>query len=280
MKTTRSRQIIGSVLTGLVVIALYTPVLIWLVGAWFHNPYYSHGFLILPIAAFVVWTKRRELVRAKPYLTGVIVLVAGLATYVAGFAWRIYWLSAFSLLVVASGLILYFWGTKAARSMLFPICFLVFMIPLPFLDSMSITMQSITASGSASVVQAIGIPATQTGTEIYLPGAAFTIGTPCSGMNTLISLLALTTLFLYFLKAPFYKKASLFLLVFPIAIMANIFRIVLLLVIAYFLGADAAMRFFHGFSSLFLFVLAVALLILLARVLRCKFRTLTEVIDG
>ncbi|MFC2071782.1 exosortase/archaeosortase family protein [Chloroflexota bacterium] len=280
MKIARNRQLIGSVLTGLVFIALYCPVLIWLVGIWLNNPYYSHGFLILPVAAFIAWTKRKELVRAKPYLTGVIVLAAGLATYVAGFAWRIHWLWAFSLLVAALGLVLYFWGTKAARSMAFPICFLIFMIPLPFLDSMSIPLQSISASGSTSAVQAIGIPATRTGAEIHLPGAAFTIGMPCSGMNTLISLLALATLLLYFLKAPFYKKASLFLLTFPIAILANILRIALLLVIAHLWGTEVAMTFFHDFSSLLMFILAMALLFLLTKLLRCKFRRLAELTNG
>ncbi|MFC2006810.1 exosortase/archaeosortase family protein [Chloroflexota bacterium] len=280
MKIARNRQLIGPLLTGFVFITLYCSVLIWLVGAWLYNPYYSHGFLILPVAVFVAWTRRKELVRVKPYLTGIIVLAIGLATYVAGFAWKIYSLSAFSLLAVAFGLVLYIFGTKAARSMAFPICFLIFMIPLPFIDSMSIPLQSITASVSASIVLALGIPATRTGVEIYLSEATFIIGTPCSGMNTLISLLALTTLFLYFVKAPFYKKVSLFLLTFPIAILANIFRISLLLVIAYYLGADAAQRYFHDFSNLLLFVLAVALLILLAKVLRCKIGTLTELING
>ena len=142
---------------------------------------------------------------------------------------------------------------------------------------MSIPLQSISATGSASIVQAIGIPVTRTGAEIHLPEAAFTIGMPCSGMNTLISLLALVTLLLYFLKAPFYKKASLFLLAFPIAILANIFRIVLLLVIAYFWGTEVAMTFFHGFSSLLLFLVALLLLFLLSRLFGCSYRGVKNV---
>jgi exosortase len=270
----------GYLMVAALIVVLYLPIFVWLVQSWLGDPNYSHGFLILPVAAFIAWTKRKELVRGKPHLAGVIVLAAGLATYVAGFAWRMHWLWASSLLVVAFGLVLYLWGTKTARSMMLPICFLIFMIPLPFLDSMSIPLQSVAASGSASVVQAIGIPAAQTGAEIQLLGAAFTIGTPCSGMNTLISLLASATFLLYFVKARFYSKVSLFLLVFPIAILANIFRIALLLVIAHFWGNDVAMTFFHGFSSLLLFVLAFSLLILFAKVLRCKFKSLAELTSG
>ena len=131
VKIARSRLLIGPVLTGLIFITLYCPVFIWLVGVWLDDPYYSHGFLILPVAAFVAWTRRKELVRVKPSITGVVVLAAGLAIYVAGFAWKMHWLWAFSLLVVAFGLLLYFGGTKAARSMVFPIYLLIFMIPLP-----------------------------------------------------------------------------------------------------------------------------------------------------
>ena len=131
--------------------------------------------------------------------------------------------------------------------MLFPIGFLIFMIPLPFIASLAVPLQSVSAHWSAAGAQASGIPVTRTGAEIYLPGAAFTIGLPCSGMNTLISLLALAALLLYLLKAPLYKKVIIFILAFPIAIIANILRIVLLLVIAHLWGSDAAMSFFHGF---------------------------------
>ncbi|MFC1954545.1 exosortase/archaeosortase family protein [Chloroflexota bacterium] len=280
MKIARNRQLIGSVLTGLILIALYCPVLTWLIDVWLNNPFYSHGFLVLPVAIFITWTRRKELVKTKPGLTGIIVLVVGLATYIAGFTLGIYWLWAFSLLVVALGLVFYFWGTKAARSLAFPLGFLIFMIPLPFLDSISIPMQAISASGSTSIIQAIGITATRTGAEIFLPGAAFTIGIPCSGMNTLISLLTLATLFLYFLEAPLYKKVSLFIVVFPIAILANIFRITLLLVVAHFWGTEAAMRYFHSVSSPLVFLFAISLLILLTRLSGCRWRTLAEITNG
>ena len=274
VKAARSLPVIGLALAGLLLVALYSPVFIWLGRVWLDDPHYSHGFLVLPVAAFVAWTRRKELVRTRPNPAGVIVVAGGLAVYVAGFAFGIDWLWALSLLPVVLGLLLYLMGTGAARSMAFPICFLVFMIPFPFIEALTIPLQSVSASGSASIVQAVGIPATRIGAEIRLPAAAFTIGTPCSGMNTLISLLALAALLSYSLKAPFYRKAGLFLLAFPIAILANILRIVLLLMVAHSWGADAGMTFFHDFSNLFVFVFATALLVLLARTFRRKSRML------
>lgn len=268
----KGRLLIAPILTGVVLFALYCPVLIWLTRTWLDSAYYTHGFLILPISAFIAWTKRKELVRTRPSRIGVVVFTMGLITYVLGFVWKIHWLWAFSFLIVAFGLTLYLSGTKATRSLMFPICFLIFMIPLPYLDSIALFLQSFSAWSSASIVAAVGIPVTRTGAEIRLADSAFIIGTPCSGMNTLISLLALAALLLYFMKAPFYKKASLFLLAFPVAILANVFRIVFLLVIAQFWGTEAALGFFHGFSSLLLFLVALLFLLLLSRLFGCSFR--------
>jgi exosortase len=267
----KGRQFYTPVVIGFVLVALYLPSIIWLIRTWLDDPQYSHGFLILPVSAFIVWTRRKELVSTKPLVWGAAVLAIGFLAYVLGFIWRIYWVLTYSFLIVAFGLLLYFRGTRAARSMLFPICFLVFMIPLPNLYLLSTFMQSISACWSVAIVHWTGIPATRTGAEVHLSQSAFTIGTPCSGMNTLISLLALAALFLYFLKAPFYKKACLFLLAFPIAILANVFRITLLLLVANQWGAEAALGFLHGFSNLLLFLIALLLLLLLSRLWGCSF---------
>lgn len=261
-------RLIGPILTGAAVFALYCPVFVWLIRIWLDSPYYTHGFIILPISAFIAWTKRRELVRIKPSRIGAIVFAVGLVTYVSGFVWRIYWLSAFSFLIVAFGLTLYLSGTKAARSLMFPICFLIFMVPLPFLDSIALFLQSFTAFSSASIIQAIGIPVTRTGAEIRLADSAFIIGTPCSGMNTLISLLMLAALLGYILKGSIHKRVILFLLAFPIAIFANLIRIVSMLLIGYHWGAEVAITYFHDYSSLVFYLVALLLLGLIAWLFR------------
>jgi exosortase len=277
---TAGKRLIGPSLAGLVFLALYIPVIVWLAGVWLDNPYYTHGFLVLPISAFIAWTRRDRLVRTRPDRTGVLVFVAGLVFYVIGFLLKLYWLWGLSLPVVLSGILLYFGGPAAFRTMLFPVVFLVFMIPLPFLDQVGTRLQSLTAAGSTWFAQVFGIPATRTGAEISLPDAAFSIGVPCSGMNTLISLLALSALLLYCLDSPFYKKLSLFILAVPIAILANLVRVVLLLVIAHTWGSDAAINYFHDYSSLLLFILAVLLLLLLARLMRCRFKSFAELLHG
>ncbi|MFC1937293.1 exosortase/archaeosortase family protein [Chloroflexota bacterium] len=266
------KRLVGPILVGATLLALYSPVFLWLITVWFNSPYYTHGFAVLPISAFIAWKKRGELVRKKPSWAGSVVFLAGLIVYGTSFILRVYWLSAFSFIITASGLAIYLYGVRAARTLMFPICFLIFMVPLPFLGQLGLFMQSISARGSASLVAAVGIPVTRTGAEVCLADSAFIIGMPCSGMNTLIALLALAAIFVYIVNGPYYKRGILLALAFPVAIGANIMRIALLLVIAHFWGTEAAMTFFHGFSSLGLFLIAFAILAFFSRLLGCRFK--------
>jgi len=265
-------QLVTTVLIGGMCTALYVPVLVYLVQVWLASAYYSHGFLVLPVSALLVWSRRKELAEAKPAGVGAVVLTIGLVAYAVGFIYRIHWLWASSVIPVTAGLLLYFRGARATRSMLFPICFLIFMIPLPVLDSVTVPLQLASTSGSASMVRAFGLPVSNTGTEIQLAGSTFIIGATCSGMSTLISLLALTALFAYLLKGHYLKRTVLFLLAFPIAVAANVLRIALILFVAHFWGSEAALGFFHGLSSPIVFLIAILSLFLISRVSGCSLR--------
>jgi exosortase len=266
----KMRRIIGPLLVFAFLCLLYWDTFIWLGESWLSNPYYGHGFLIPVVSVFVAWRKRGELQSRAPSSIGAVLLALGLLVYIMGFFWYMRFLQAFSFLIVLYALIHYFYGPGATRAMTFPLCLLVFMIPPPFLNEFGYHLQSFSAHHSASLVGAIGIPVTTLGAEIGLEDSTFVVGLPCSGLNTFISLLALAAIFVYLLTGPFYKKAILLALAFPIAILANVLRIASLLLIADHFGAKAATGFFHGFSSLLFFLIAFLCLVVLARLLKCS----------
>lgn len=270
----------GSIIATVLIAMLYLPVFIWLVQSWLDDPYYQHGFLILLASGFIFWLRRHNFKVAKPSLSGAILLGAGLALYILAFIWRMHPLAAFSFLIVVFGIITYLCGRERARLFAFPTLFLIFMIPMPFISSISYHLQTITTHSSAAIAHLFGIPAIITGNQIELPTASFTIGMPCSGMSSLISLLALAAILAFLVNGSFWKRGILFLSALPIAILANTLRVSSILQIANKWGSEAAMGFFHGFSSILFLLLAIALLVLLARLLRCKFRTLTELAHG
>lgn len=274
-----------TILLALLLSFLYFRTFTWLINAWLTDPYYSHGFLVLIISGFIAWINIRNYKNKKeheiefkpetepePFKPGIFIFAFGLLLYVIGFLTVFPFLSAISFLFTASGLILYFYGKPTMRSSLFPISFLIFAIPLPFvfLEKVAYILQSVSARYSASIIEMVKIPVTRTGAEIHLQDASFIIGLPCSGMNSLISLLALATVFIYILRCPLYKKATLLSVTIPIAIAANILRVTSIILIANYYGVEAAMRFFHDFSSLFLFIIAFIFLILVSIIIGCK----------
>ena len=261
---------------SLLLALLYFRTFIWLVNAWLTEPYYSHGFLVLIVSGFIAWRNIREYENKNPepapFKPGIFIFAFGLFLYVIGFIKVFPFLTALSFLFTASGLILYFYGKPLMRDFLFPIAFLIFAIPLPFvfLKKVAYILQSLSARYPALIIEMLGIPVTRVGAEIQLTDASFVVGLPCSGMNSLISLLALVTIFIYILKCPLHKKVTLLCLAIPIVILANILRITSLLLIANAYGAETASGFYHTLFSPLLFIIAFIFLILISIIIGCK----------
>jgi exosortase len=267
-----------TILLAVLLATLYFRTFIWLANAWLTDPYYSHGFLVLFVSAFIAWVNTRKTKKGhehredEPFKPGIFIFAFGLLLYVIGFIKVFPFLSALSLLFTTSCKILYFYGKTVIRSFLFPKSFFIFAIQVPVLtlQKVAYVLQALTARYSTSIIEVLGIPVTRTGAEIHLQDSAFLVGLPCSGMNSLISLLALVTIFIYVLKCPRYKKAALLCAAIPIAIFANILRVTSLLLIANAYGTEAAMGFFHTFFSPLLFIIAFILLILVSIIIGCK----------
>jgi len=251
---------------------LYSGTFYWLGKSWISNPYYTHGFLIPLVSGFVFWTKRRELRQATPSKSSAAILALALFAHLAGLMGDLRFLCALSFLMVLGGLILYFCGTKAARAMAFPLCFLILMIPFPFIDNVGTSLQSLSVHQSASLLETMRVPITTEGNEIHTDDASFAIGPACDGVNMLIPLLALAAIFVYVLKGPHYKRTLILIAAIPAAILANTLRIVSIIVVADHHGTELATGFFHDFSSLLFYVVAFLALILISGLLGCRLK--------
>jgi exosortase len=258
----------GLAVAGLVGV-LFFPTLRWLVVSWLSNPYYSHGFLVPLIAGFFVWRRRAVFQRSAPHSGGMIVLALGLIVHLMTIPQRLYPVSALALVIVLVGIVLYFCGLEATRRLLFPLTFLLAMIPVPFVDRCSPFLATFAAHRVTLAVNTLGIPATHLGSQVQLDRASFTIGEPCSGLRSIVALLTLAVVFVYVMQGSPAAKSVLLIAALPIAIAANIMRLVLLLIVADLLGQEAAWRYFHNLSSPALFLTAFALLILTAWSLQC-----------
>lgn len=270
MKVFAKHIVGGVVILGLVAL-LFSSTFAWLVYNWLNNSYYSHGFLVPLISGFFLWRRKDVLARSnrEPSNLGLLLLGASLVIYLVAQVWQAHHLSALALIVLLTGLALYFLGEGATRRIAFPLTFLLFMIPLPFINRLSPALESLTASVATDVVRLLGIAASNVGSQIQLENSSFVVGAACSGLNSVVALATLVVIFVYVLEGTLRAKIILLVLAVPIAMVANIFRVSSLLVIAHFFGAEAGMRYFHDYSSLVLFLLAFLLLIMVSRLVGC-----------
>jgi exosortase len=267
-----TREVVGGVIILGLVTLLFSSTLAWLAYNWLNNSYYSHGFLVPVISAFFFWRRRQAFAREsrEPSNVGLLVMGVSLVGFLAAQVWQAYHLSAVALILLLAGLAIYFLGQRATRQIAFPLAFLLLMIPLPLINRLSPALESLTATVSTSVVSLLSIPAVNQGSRIQLQDSSFVVGAACSGLNSVVALATLVVIFVHILEGSYRAKIVLLVMSVPIAIVANIFRVSLLLGIAHVFGAEVGMRYFHDYSSPVLFLLAFGLLIVASRLAGCS----------
>lgn len=249
------------------------PVWQWLWLEWLSNEYYSHGLLIVPVALFLAFRRVRNDPKLRSALAhrngaGLILLGGTLAFYLYALQQRAYYLAAFAIIGMIAGLVWTLAGPTPLRRLAFPIGYLILMVPLPVLDRITLPLALFTGYCSGALVQLLGLDVTITGNAVTLPNANLVIGAQCSGVNSLISLVALLMLVAYLLEGSIVARILLVALALPLALLANILRVAALLFVARVWGAEAGFTFYHDYSGIFFFLAALALTPPLTRALR------------
>jgi len=243
---------------------LYASVLPDLVADWGNDPDYSHGFLIPVLSGYFLWERRHVLAQlpVQPNPVGFLVMLLGIALFLLGQIGAELFLMRVSLVVLIAGLVLYLSGWRYLQGMAFPIIFLLFMIPWPaiILNALTLPLQLLAARLSTSSLQLMNLPVYREGNVIFLPHATLEVVEACSGIRSLVSLLALAVVFAYMTQRHVWKIAVLVVSATPIAIIANAFRIWGTGVLAHVYGPQAAEGFYHTFAGWLVFVIAFVLL--------------------
>jgi exosortase len=255
---------------GVLLLLLFWSTFRWLWWHWRTNEYYSHGPLVPLVAGYLAWRRRPTGKPTMPSNWGLLGLGVGLGGYLAATALRAPFLSALAFIVVLGGLVGFLLGGETLRRWLFPLAYLGFAVPLPVVDAVAIYMQGLTAQAATALVRAMGVPAVSEGGRITLASCSLVVGAPCSGMRSLIALLAVAAVLAYLLRGSLLRRGALFVLAAPLAVAANVIRVVSLLLVANGWGEDAALRYWHAFASPILFVAALVLLIATSWGLGCR----------
>jgi exosortase len=227
-------------------------------------------------SAFVVWQGRTRLVQIppKPSWTGLGIVALALAVLVVGQTGAELFLARSSLLLLLSGLIVLFLGWSYLRALLFPMAFLVLMIPIPTIVFNQITfpLQLLASRLSAGVLPWFGVPVLREGNVIVLPAMALEVAEACSGIRSLMSLATLAIMYGYLMDRNVSVRVLLTVASVPIGVPANGSRIVGTGLLVQYWDSDKAEGFFHAFSGWIIFVVSLGMLYVLHRVLRVIWR--------
>lgn len=236
-----------------------------MVMQWSNDENYSHGFIIPLVSGYLVWMERERLagtpLRSSP--GGLLLLLFGLFVFLAGYTAQIEFVERLALWLVLGGALLYALGGDMFKKTWFPYVYLLFMIPLPYVlyDSIAFPLKLFITEYSVVAVKMMGIPVLREGNIIHLTNTTLEVADACSGIRSIISLLALSTALAYFTQNGWLKKTVLVLLAFPIAVIANSIRVIGTAALAHSYGADVARGFFHEFAGLAIFALAFVMLL-------------------
>jgi exosortase len=245
--------------------ALYTDALRELVSDWRNDPNYSHGFLVPLFSGFLVWQQREKLKELTPQGSwwGLPVLLAGLAALVIGDIGAEHFLTKSSLIVVLAGLILFHFGPHIFWLLAFPVAFLFFMVPLPAIifNFFAFPLQGIATHNATWVLDLLGVPVLRDGNVIHLSHISLGVTEACSGIRSLVSLLALASAWAYVTLPGIWAQVVLVASAVPITIAANAVRVVFTGLIGQWFGVEYAQGFFHFFEGWVIFLLAFGCLL-------------------
>jgi exosortase len=262
-------------------ILCYYPTFLWLHYKYsLEESYFSHGYLIPFVSAYLIYAMRNELARIPRSSSpaGLAVIVLALVIHILGVLGDINFVSGFSMVLYLTGCSLYLLGGQFTKKIAFPLFFLVFMCPVPdgIIDSVALPLKALATTLSLYIIDLVNIPYVREGFVIHLPSSTYVVGAPCNGVRSLIAFFAVGFLFLYFIRSTWWKKGILLLLIPPISILLNGMRIAILLFIANQYGQQAASpeSYLHDGSGLLVFIIGIGALVLFVRKINeLKFRT-------
>lgn len=263
----------AGVLLGLVALGWHrTLTTLW--ETWSTNDNYSHGPLVPATSLVLVWLRRDRLaalaVRPAPWGLALVALGCGMQAF--GVRADVFALQGWSLLPVLFGLSLAFLGVAMTRMLAFPLGYLGFMLTFPpvVMNTLSFALKEVSVALSVAAAKGLGVPLMRDGMSILLATGELRVENPCSGLRSLLALLATGTLFAYFQKGGAWRRAAVLVAALPIAILGNAVRLLLVIVAAEQRGVVWASGTFHDLTGYVVYAVALAALLGLRSLLTPK----------
>jgi exosortase len=255
-----------------VLAALYFQIFKGLISQWLNDSNFSHGVIVPFFCGWIVWLKRKELavIPIAPSGFGLVPMILAIVLLTIGNFGAELFTARLSFIFLLAGLVIFLLGWRHFRVLLFAICCMFLMIPIPAIifNQITLPLQTIAAQLAASILELLGIPVLRQGNVIQLASMPLEVAEACSGIRSLLSLGTLALIFGYICEPVVWKRVVLVVASIPIAVGANAFRIVGTGLAVQFWDAEKALGFFHEFSGWLIFLFAFGALMILQKSLQ------------
>lgn len=249
---------------GALLLWIYIPIMAKMVGAWWNDPNYSHGFLVPLVSGYLVWRRWEQLKRVAsgPSPWGLVVVAGGLFMLLAGILAHELYLQRISLIPVLWGTVWIIWGWPVAIRTIFAALYLVLMVPLPYViyDAVAFPLRLIAADIAGWGIRLLGTPVLVEGNVLHLPEITLNVIDACSGIRSLISLLAAGVILAYVMLPNRWSKVLVILLVPPVAVFTNAMRVVVAGLLAQNFGPAMLEGALHDFTGWLVFLVAFSIM--------------------
>ena len=256
-------------LVAVLLLFLYAPTAAWLWERWtisvWHN---AHGILILLVVCYLIWKELNKTRQAPANSSawGFLILVPALFLHALDAGMHTQLLSAAALFLALPGLSLLFLGASRTKTILFLLLFLLFTLPIPlvFTEQLHLLLRQLATASAAYIIPHLGIPLYAEGTTLHIPNGTLLVADACSGFSTLYAALAVGFLVAYTCHDT-RRRILVLLAAAPLAIAANIIRVILLVLLVEWQGLDVLNTEWHTISGLFTFALSLPIILWLGQ---------------
>ena len=233
----------------------------------------GHGPIVLAVTLWLFWNARAGILGAPVQPAPAwawSVLGLGLLLYLFGRVFTVSSVEFASQLFVAAAVLLLLRGRAALAAAWFPVAYLVFMVPLPatFVDAITGPLKHWISWVVVDLLHAVGYPIARSGVTITVGQYQLLVADACSGLHSIISLGALGTLFMFVMnRSRRLHNALMLASILPVAVVSNIVRVIVLVLVTYHLGDEAGQGFIHGAAGMILMLVALVFFFALDAVL-------------
>lgn len=227
----------------------------------------GHGPIIGAVSLWLMWRRRQDIIDA-PYrpanVTGGLLFLFALAAYALGRSQQIIQAEVVGLILAGTAMLLLLRGVEGLRVVAFPLLFLAFLVPLPgvLVQAVTIPLKTLVSYSAEALMHQAGYPVGRTGVILMVGPYQLLVADACAGLNSMFTLEALGLLYANMMGyTSKLRNILLAILVVPIAFIANVVRVIVLILVTYHFGDEAGQGFVHTFAGMLLFIVGLVMML-------------------